>query len=161
MDNNPKRREHEIEIYTREKSLLKYLMDFNAFIWSSQFAEKQLEVIFQSRQAQSVRRHLETRNAFVNPMTVSHQNRRLLIQYGGLTLCLMKGLFCFNGKCAVRYALRLGTSVLSRRHFFRNSSATCVSTLKGHRDYVLSLAFHPTAPLLATGSWDKTVRLWR
>ena len=42
-----------------------------------------------------------------------------------------------------------------------NSSATCVATLEDHRDFVSSVAFHPTAPLLAAGSGDNTVRLWR
>jgi WD40 repeat protein len=56
-----------------------------------------------------------------------------------------------------------------------NSSATCVATLatlEGHKIWdnlvkfvfnrylVSSVAFHPTAPLLATGSGDETVRLW-
>jgi WD40 repeat protein len=41
------------------------------------------------------------------------------------------------------------------------STATCVATLKGHSDWVRSVAFHPTAPLLATGSLDKTAKLWR
>ena len=41
-----------------------------------------------------------------------------------------------------------------------NSSVTCVATLKGHSDSIFSVAFHPTAPLLATGSSDQTVRLW-
>ena len=75
---------------------------------------------------------------------------------------LAERLLCFNGEYAVRYALMLGTSVLSRRqNFFRNSCATCVVTLVGHSDLVNSVAFHPTAPLLATGSRDNTVRLWR
>ena len=34
-------------------------------------------------------------------------------------------------------------------------------TLDGHRDNVRSVAFHPTAPLLATGSSDNTAKLWR
>jgi WD40 repeat protein len=48
-----------------------------------------------------------------------------------------------------------------------NSSATCVATLdrenggEGHRGGVISVAFHPTAPLLASGSEDNTVKLWR
>jgi WD40 repeat protein len=46
-----------------------------------------------------------------------------------------------------------------------NSSATCVATLDqsngGHSQAVRSVAFHPTAPLLATGSNDQTVKLWR
>ena len=45
-----------------------------------------------------------------------------------------------------------------------NSSATCVATLDqsngGHNSGVTSVAFHPSAPLLATGSFDKTVKLW-
>jgi WD40 repeat protein len=40
-------------------------------------------------------------------------------------------------------------------------SATCVATLEGHSNAIFSVAFHPTAPLLATSSDDKTVRLWR
>jgi WD40 repeat protein len=93
-------------------------------------------------------------------VTVCSENRLLLITGGRLCAMLARRLLCFNGECAVRDALRLGTSALSRRHFFRNSSATCVATLAGHIDYVHSVAFHPTAPLLATGSLDKTVRLW-
>jgi WD40 repeat protein len=42
-----------------------------------------------------------------------------------------------------------------------NMSAVCVATLEGHSGFVWSVAFYPTAPLLATGSWDKTVKLWR
>jgi WD40 repeat protein len=41
------------------------------------------------------------------------------------------------------------------------STATCVATLAGHRHCVTSVAFHPTAPLLATGSYDNTAKLWR
>ena len=45
------------------------------------------------------------------------------------------------------------------------SYATCVATLDqsngGHSNFVSSVAFHPTAPLLATGSTDRTVKLWR
>jgi WD40 repeat protein len=41
-----------------------------------------------------------------------------------------------------------------------HSSATCVATLKGHSGRVLAVAFHTTAPLLATGSNDETVMLW-
>jgi WD40 repeat protein len=36
-----------------------------------------------------------------------------------------------------------------------------VATRAGHSIYVYSVAFHPTAPLLATGSWDDTLKLWR
>ena len=42
-----------------------------------------------------------------------------------------------------------------------NMQATCVVTLEGHSNSVNSVAFHPTAPLLATGSRDNTAKLWR
>jgi WD40 repeat protein len=42
-----------------------------------------------------------------------------------------------------------------------NMSATCVATLKGHSKTIMSVAFHPELPLLATGSDDMTTRLWR
>jgi hypothetical protein len=40
-------------------------------------------------------------------------------------------------------------------------SAAVYATLQGHRSDIFSLAFHPTAPILATGSDDKTAKLWR
>jgi WD40 repeat protein len=41
-----------------------------------------------------------------------------------------------------------------------NMSAKCVAILRGHSSYVISVAFHPTLPLLATGSWDNTAKIW-
>ena len=42
-----------------------------------------------------------------------------------------------------------------------NECPTCVATLAGHSSTVRYVAFHPSAPLLATGSSDKTAKLWR
>ena len=44
-------------------------------------------------------------------------------------------------------------------------AATCMATLNknngGHSNLVCSVAFHPTEPLLATGSDDNTAKVWR
>ena len=47
-----------------------------------------------------------------------------------------------------------------RTKLLTRSAATCVSTLRGHISFVNSVAFHPSAPYLATGSGDKTAKLW-
>ena len=35
-----------------------------------------------------------------------------------------------------------------------------ITTLKGHTDFVYSVAFSPDRKLLVSGSGDKTVKLW-
>jgi WD40 repeat protein len=40
------------------------------------------------------------------------------------------------------------------------ASATMIAHMKGHKAAVASLAFSPDMKLLATGSWDGTIRIW-
>ena len=144
-----------VERRRREPQLIGDFVARPAFLHSFQAAVKQLQAVFPRTVFPG---HSFESNAF-NAMRsrVCSENRLLLITGGRLCVMLARRLLCFNGECAVRDALRLGTSALSRRHFFRNSSATCVVTLKGHSGPVTAVAFHPTAPLLATGSSDDTV----
>ena len=88
-------------------------------------------------------------------------SRVLLVTQGRLCTMLAQRLLCVQGQRNLLHALRHATSILSRRHIFNYSKATRVATLKGHSRQVTSVAFHPTAPLLATGSEDSTVKLWR
>ncbi len=37
----------------------------------------------------------------------------------------------------------------------------CAHTLSGHSDSVVSVAFSPRSQILASGSWDKTVKIWQ
>ena len=146
-----------VERQRRDPQLIGNLVARPALLHAFQAAVKQLQAVFPSR----YRRSFEANALNAMRSRVCSEDRLLLITGGRLCAMLARRLLCFNGECAVRDALRLGTSALSRRHFFRNSSATCVATLAGHSSYVYSVAFHPTAPLLATGSWDKTAKLWR
>ena len=97
-----------------------------AFLYGFQTALKQLQAIFPIPWIRCGARGSFEINA-LNAMRsrLRSEDRLLLITGGRLCLKLAERLLCFNGECAVRYALRLGASVLSRRHFFRNSSALC------------------------------------
>jgi coatomer subunit beta' len=37
---------------------------------------------------------------------------------------------------------------------------TCVQTLEGHTNNVMRVAYHPSLPILISGSEDGTVRIW-
>ena len=127
-----------------------------AFLHGFQTGLKQLQAVFPSR----FRFCFERNPLSAMPAHLGHLNLLLLITKGRLCTMLAQRLLCAPGQFAVDY-LRLGNSVLSRNHTFDNSSATCVATLEEHSDSVFSVAFHATAPLLATGSSDNTAKLWR
>ena len=89
--------------------------------------------------------------------------RLAVVCRGHLSALLVQKLICFRSERAVKRALKHAIAVLSRRHFvgLKDCSAMCASTLRGHSGGVFSVAFHASAPYLATGSDDNTVRLWR
>ena len=148
-----------VERRRRNPELIGDLVSRPAFLHAFQAAVKQLQAVFPSRYRRSF--EANTLNAMRSRVTVCSENRLLLITGGRLCAILAQRLLCFNGECAVRDALRLGTSALSRRHLFCKSYSNCVATLNKESSDIRSVVFHPTAPLLATGSNDDTVRLWR
>jgi hypothetical protein len=93
---------------------------------------------------------------------VGLSQRLAVVCRGHLSVLLVQKLIRFRSERAVKRALKHATAVVSRMNFvgLKNSAATCVSTLQGHSDDVSSVAFHPYAPCLATGSFDNTAKLW-
>jgi hypothetical protein len=89
-------------------------------------------------------------------MSIGVSQRLAVVCRGRLSALIVQKLICSPSEP------RHATAVVSRRHFvgLKDSDATCVSTLQGHVDGVYSVAFHPSAPYLATGSFDKTAKLW-
>ena len=116
-----------VERRRRDPQLIGGFVARPAFLHAFQAAVKQLQAVFPSR----YRRSFAAKALDAIRSRVSSEDRLLLVSAGRLCAMLARRLLCFNGECAVRDALRLGTSALSRRHFFRNSSATCVATLAG------------------------------
>ena len=84
--------------------------------------------------------------------------RLALVCRGHFCALLVQKLIC-DMSCDVKHA----RGVMSRRYFvgLRPFVPKVKSTLQGHSSLACSVAFHPSAPYLATGSNDKTVKLWR
>ena len=133
-----------------------------AFLYGFQTGLKQLQAVFPSR----FRFRFEKNPLGAMPTHLRRMNRLLLIAEGRLCSMLAQRLLCAPGQIGIQ-RLALGTCILSQRHIIRIVPIdkcilpSCVATLEGHSDNVISVAFHATAPLLATGSWDNTAKLWR
>ena len=95
-------------------------------------------------------------------ISIGVPQRLTVLCRGSLSALLVLRLICFKRERAVKRALKHATCVMSRRHFvgLKDSIPTCISELREHSDSVYSVAFHPSAPYLATGSGDKTAKVW-
>ena len=129
------------------------LLEMNAIIASSQFFLKYLIVISRSQ-------HMPPNFQNIGLLCgIGPQTRKSLLLRGGFRLKLILCLFSSERHFFHRNKMSLMRSVISNGNKF--SEPKCVATLEEHSSYVHSVAFHPTAPLLATGSADETVKLWR
>ena len=96
------------------------------------------------------------------PMKHSINSMKFFFVTGGMTWLLLKKLFC-KIKQNHRTHFHIMHIIMRRVTMMapKLSKLTCSATLEGHSHSVWSVAFHPTAPLLATGSGDNTAKLWK
>jgi hypothetical protein len=84
-------------------------------------------------------------------VSIGVSQRLAVVSRGRLSALLVQKLICSQSE------LQHATAVVSRRHFvgLKNSNTASAFTLQGN-----SVAFHPSAPYLATGGHEKTSKLW-
>jgi len=141
------------------------------FVWAFQRSARRLQITHRCRL-----QHAFPAAAcpFVD-VVVGLQQRTKLVMRGVLSEALAHKLLCFDRRTAVTRPLPLATSILSRRHVLYRpaGSPMCTLTLRGHglqpfgrilqrgdNAEVVAVAFHPSLPLLLTGSRDSSAKLW-
>ena len=133
------------------KPFLSDILAQPAYLWLFIKNQKQLEYIFSQRPISFNRLLLEN-------IRLNYYHRLSLISKSGLSLTLASRLVNQD-----RIAYRLAKHIISRLHnkIKEITALTCVATLTGHRHYISSVAFHQSLPLMATGSWDNTAKVWK
>lgn len=94
--------------------------------------------------------HIRNYPMFAIGIYVGFQNRLQLVAGGRLGTMVAHKLLSLPDKRAIESPLKHAIAVLSRRHFFKDTSVTCVATFKEHKHCVTSVSFHRTDPLIAT-----------
>jgi len=124
-----------------------------AFSWLFERNQRLLQLIYTGRQSVMMQpfRHF----------TLNHKYRLNLLGTSGLSILLATRLVQSDRRNN-KLELQLAKRIMSRTHKLPEISLpTTAAPLTGHSGTVYSIVFHPTAPLLATGSYDETVRLWQ
>jgi len=93
---------------------------------------------------------------------IALEDRQRLMTRSQMCAALTCKLVCFGGVCFMKQPLRHATIVLLRCCTYRLPIAapTWSAWLEGHHHIVWSVALHPSSSLLATGSYDSTIKLW-
>lgn len=96
------------------------------------------------------------------------QRQRLNLMVIGLVrIALVHTLLCFQKRYAVGRPLYLASAIISRLFSKGHHSCMgtnpprCIAKLLGHAGSVVSVAFHPSELVVASGSRDNTAKLWR
>jgi WD40 repeat protein len=138
------------------------------FVWAFQSSARRLQITHMRR----LQHVLPAAACPFADVVVGLQQRTKLLVRGVLSEALARKLLCFDCRTAVARPLPLATSILSRRHVLYRpaGSPICTLTLRGHGSgrviqrgdtaEVVAVAFHPTLPLLLTGSRDSSAKLW-
>lgn len=119
------------------------------YLWAFQSNREQLRLLQQCRYEKS---HIIPQPIY--DIDMNNKQRNDLLMKSHLAVILSKKLV---GN--IRYPSRHAQRILTQQHYFQDMK--CVATMEQNRNSFLSFAFHPTEPILATGSDDWDVKLWR
>ena len=122
------------------------------YLWAFQTNREQFKFYFPHRSEKHPIIPTEIYNTIVGK-----KQRIDLLMKSHLSVILAKKLVG-NVRLYPRYPRFHAQRILTQQHYFQDIK--CVATLAGHSSGVRSVAFHPTATLLATGSDDNTAKLW-
>lgn len=122
------------------------LLAKQAQLWLLNKNQRQLELIFTRRQ--------NTLTMPLGNITLNHQHRLRLLAKGGLSVLLVSRLLISRN-------MQLAKRILSCLHVLPPiSPPTCIATIPAHNNTIRSVTFTPTLPIIASGSDDKTVKIW-
>lgn len=94
------------------------------------------------------------------PILLNFRNRLFLLAHGRLCIILVQRLQGIPSRSA-RSWLRLNQNWLRLLYqVHRQQNPSCTMVLKAHTSRVINIWFHPTAPLMLTGSFDGATKLW-
>ena len=142
----------------RRKHALARLISQPVYLYAFQTLREQLKLIFPTRQYQL----FDTKKLpYGFNYGIDMLDRLSLLKTGRLCTLLIQKLLCIENQLPIRNQFRLGTAISSRHNYFDKVEPECVASWEGHCGYVTSIAFHPTEPLILTGSSDNTAKLWR
>jgi len=127
------------------------------YLYAFQMLNEQLKLVFPTRQYQLF---FTKKKPYGFNYGIDMVDRLSLLKTGRLCSLLIQKLLCMKKQSPIRNQLRLGTAISSRHNYFDKVEPECVASWEVHSNTVLSAAFHPTEPLIVTGSYDSTAKLW-
>ena len=138
------------------------LLKMKAFMASSQFTIMKLRVMYRSQSWLQFQNECLLYSDITN---IGSHNWQSLLVGGGMTLRLLAKFLLHKHLYRKFFSSRSGMmgllmmSMLSRRN--KVFTPTSMGNIRAHDNFISSIAFDPTGCFMATGSWDKTAKVWR